>query len=81
MFSELLSVQGSQFASAASVSFLFSASPAPTPIGLDGVMLVCPSSVPHEVEKQCPMMSTYAINAGYESPGQKAFPLVGGPSR
>jgi hypothetical protein len=64
VFIERLSVQGSQSASAAS------ASSAPTPMGLDGVMVVCPSPVPHEVEKQSVMMGTEASYAGCEPPGQ-----------
>ena len=77
MLIEGLSVQGFQSTSASSASF-YSASPAPIPMGLDGVILFCPSPVPHEVEKQWVMMSTHASNAGCESPGQNTFPQVDG---
>ena len=50
----------------------------PNPMVLDGAIVICPSSVPQEVEKQRGMMGTNASNVGCESPGQTAFPLVDG---
>ena len=49
----------------------------PTPMGLDRVMLFCPSPVPHEVEKQRVMMGTNGDNARWQtrsdcvSPGRR----------
>ena len=50
----------------------------PTPIDLDGAVFICPSPVPHDVQRQCALMGTYACNPRDTIPGQMAFPQVDG---